>query len=83
MSLLPLSRAARKLLIAVGPLGALVGLFIKNPEGLDGIAWTFLAGYGVLAWFLGLSLGYLLHRLFLPKSSESLWSALARLITLR
>ena len=83
LSLLPLSRTVRKVLIAAGPVAAIIGLLIKNPQGLDGIGWAFLAGFGVLAWFIGLALGYLFHRLFHPRASESLWSGFVRLISLR
>ena len=83
LSLLPLPGTARKLLIAAGPIVAIIGLLIKNPQGLDGIGWAFLAAYGVLAWFVGLALGYLIHRLFHPTSGDSLWSAFVRLVSLR
>ena len=83
LSLLPLSGAMRKLLIAAGPVAAIIGLLIKNPQGLDGAGWAFLAAYGMLAWFVGLALGYLIHRLFHPTSGDSLWSAFVRLISLR
>ena len=85
VSLLPLSGRVRKVLIGVGPFGAVIGVLVKNPQGLDGIAWTAFAFYGVLAWFVGLALGYLLHRLFQPRprSGESTWAAFVKLITLR
>jgi hypothetical protein len=83
LSLLPLSGRVRKLLVAAAPVAAIVGLLIKDPQGLDGIGWTFLAGYGVLAWFIGLALGYLIHRLFHPGAGESLWSDFVRLLSLR
>jgi hypothetical protein len=83
VSLFSLSATVRKLLIAAGPVGAIVGLLIGNPQGLDGAAWAIIAGYGVLAWFGGLALGYLIHRLFDPTPRESLWSAFVRLISLR
>jgi hypothetical protein len=83
LSLLPLTGMVRALLIAAGPVAAIIGLLVKNPQGLDGVAWAFLAGYGVLAWFVGLALGYLIQRLLHPTSGESLWSACIRLISLR
>lgn len=83
LSLLPLSGTVRKLLVAAGPVAAIVGLLIKNPQGLDGVGWAFLAGYGVLAWLVGLALGYLIHRLFHRRAGDSLWSGFVRLISLR
>ena len=83
LSLLALPGRVRKLLIAAGPVAAIVGLPIKNPYGLDAVAWMVLAGYGVLAWFVGLALGYLIHRLLRPRPDESLWSGFVRLISLR
>lgn len=83
LSLLPLSGTVRQLLIAAGPAAAIVGLVIKSPQGLDAIGWAFLAGYGVLAWFVGLALGYLIHRLFRPDGAESLWSGFVRMVRLR
>jgi hypothetical protein len=44
-------RAVVVSIIATGPVAAVVGLLIKNPQGLDGVGWLILAGYGVLAWF--------------------------------
>jgi len=83
LSLLPLSGTVRKLLVGAGPVAAIVGLLIKNPQGLDGIGWAFLAGYGVIAWLTGLALGYLIHRVFHRRAGASLWSGFVRLISLR
>jgi type IV secretory pathway TrbD component len=83
LSLLPLSGTVRRLLIAAGPVAAVVGLLIKSPHGLDAAGWIILAGYGVLAWFVGLALGYLIHRLFHRDGGESLWTGFVRLISLR
>jgi hypothetical protein len=83
LSLLPWSGPVRKLLIVAGPGAAVGGLLIKNPQGLDGIGWTFLAGHSVLAWFVGPALGYLIHKMFHPRAGESLWSGLVRLSSLR
>jgi hypothetical protein len=64
VSLLPLAARVRVGLIAAGPVSSVVALLIKNPQGLDAIGWLMIAGAGVVAWLAGLTVGYLLRRLF-------------------
>jgi CBS-domain-containing membrane protein len=83
LSLLPLARKTRMRLVFAGPVGAVAGILFGAPGGLDGVFWTIVAGYGVLAWSGGLAVGYLVHRGFHPSSSGSLRSRLSRLVSLR
>jgi CBS-domain-containing membrane protein len=64
LSLLPLARKTRMRLVFAGPVGAVAGILFGAPGGLDGVFWTIVAGYGVLAWSGGLAVGYLVHRGF-------------------
>jgi hypothetical protein len=64
VGLLPLSKRARVRLAIAAPAAAVVALLIGNPQGLDGIGWSIIAGAGVVVWVAGLAVGYLLHVLF-------------------
>ena len=61
LSLIPIPRAARALLVAAGFIAAWVFLFVHSRYGLDRVAWAIILALGLVGWFLGFVPAALVH----------------------